>query len=42
MRESTRRELVEDLHELQPEEAAVVAFLQLRLQEPPVKRKGAA
>ncbi len=32
MRESTRRELVEDLHELQPEEAAVVALLQNRLQ----------
>ncbi|WP_307731861.1 DNA topoisomerase IB [Massilia antarctica] len=41
MRESTRRELVEDLHELQPEEAAVVAFLQQRLQEPPARRKAA-
>ncbi|RSZ60753.1 DNA topoisomerase IB [Massilia atriviolacea] len=42
MRESTRRELVEDLHALQPEEAAVVAFLQQRLQQAPVKRKAAA
>ncbi|UOD29348.1 DNA topoisomerase IB [Massilia violaceinigra] len=41
MRESTRRELVEELHELQPEEAAVVAFLQQRLQEPPAKGKAA-
>ncbi|NHZ93004.1 DNA topoisomerase IB [Massilia sp. CCM 8733] len=41
MRESTRRELVEDLHDLQPEEAAVVAFLQQRLQEPPAKGKAA-
>lgn len=33
MRESTRRELIEELHELQPEEAAVVALLQQRLQQ---------
>ena len=32
LRERTRQELVEDLHALQPEEAAVVAMLQQRLQ----------
>jgi DNA topoisomerase-1 len=40
MRASTRRELVEDLHALQPEEAAVVAFLQRRL-EAPAQRQAA-
>ncbi len=36
LRERTRRELVEDLHALQPEEAAVVALLQERLQRQPL------
>ena len=35
LRERTRRELVEDLHALSPEEAAVVTLLQQRLQNAP-------
>jgi DNA topoisomerase-1 len=35
LRERARDELVNDLHKLQPEEAAVLALLQQRLQHPP-------
>jgi DNA topoisomerase-1 len=35
LRERAREELVNDLHKLQPEEAAVLALLQQRLQQPP-------
>jgi len=37
LRTRTRQELVEDLHDLSPEEAAVVALLQQRLQNTPAK-----
>jgi DNA topoisomerase-1 len=37
LRSRTRQELVEDLHALSPEEAAVVALLQQRLQTTPAK-----
>lgn len=37
LRTRTKQELVEELHELQPEEAAVVALLQQRLQQTPAK-----
>jgi DNA topoisomerase-1 len=35
LRARARDELVSDLHKLQPEEAAVLALLQERLQHPP-------